>query len=130
MSKPLRMRLLPLIIGSGSKFTLDIMENSPSAGWICCDGRRQRELPTGTRIEVRESRDTLHLARLSGVPFTNRLVSKFNLPVVSWRDQDHHADRAAGRPQTSNEHNDNAPNDFAHNDTGGEAAGCAEAGDC
>ncbi|MEE8737084.1 NAD kinase [Bifidobacterium subtile] len=120
----------PLIIGSGSKFTLDIMENSPSAGWICCDGRRQRELPKGTRIEVRESRDTLHLARLSGVPFTNRLVSKFNLPVVSWRDQDHHVDRGAGRPQTSNEHNDNAPNDFAHNDTGGEAAGCAEAGDC
>ena len=29
---------------------------------------------------VRESRDTLRLARLSGVPFTNRLVSKFDLP--------------------------------------------------
>lgn len=79
----------PLIIGSGSTFTVDIMEDSSSTGWICCDGRRQRELPRGTRIEVRESRDTLHLARLSGVPFTNRLVSKFNLPVVGWRERDH-----------------------------------------
>ena len=35
---------------------------------------------------VRESRDTLRLARLSGVPFTNRLVSKFDLPVVGWRE--------------------------------------------
>ncbi|MCI1649840.1 NAD kinase [Bifidobacterium tibiigranuli] len=115
----------PLIIGSGSTFTLDILENSPSTGWICCDGRRQRELPRGTRIEVRESRDTLHLARLSGVPFTNRLVSKFNLPVVGWRDQDHHANRAAGKAHTDG----SAHNGSIHNGGAGDAAsGCAEAG--
>ena len=76
----------PLIIGSGSTFTIDILDDSMSEGWICCDGRRQRALPQGTRVMVLESRDTLRLARLSGVPFTNRLVSKFDLPVVGWRE--------------------------------------------
>lgn len=79
----------PLIIGAGSTFSLEVLEGSVSNGWVCCDGRRYREVPRGTRLEIRESHDTLHLARLSGVPFTNRLVSKFNLPGVGWREQDH-----------------------------------------
>ena len=37
----------PLIIGSGSTFTIDILDESMSEGWICCDGRRQRALPQG-----------------------------------------------------------------------------------
>ena len=81
----------PLVIGAGSTFTMEILDDSMSEGWICCDGRRQRVLPKGTRIDVRQSRDTLRLARLSGVPFTNRLVSKFDLPVVGWRE---HAQQA------------------------------------
>lgn len=32
----------PLIIGSGSTFAIDILDDSTSDGWICCDGRRQR----------------------------------------------------------------------------------------
>ena len=52
----------PLIIGSGSTFAIDILDDSTSDGWICCDGRRQRALPKGTRIEVRESKCTLRLA--------------------------------------------------------------------
>ena len=47
-------------------------------------------------VIVRESRDTLRLARLSGVPFTNRLVSKFDLPVVGWRE--HARNEASGQP--------------------------------
>lgn len=86
----------PLIIGSGSTFTIDILDDSMSEGWICCDGRRQRALPQGTRVMVRESRDTLRLARLSGVPFTNRLVSKFDLPVVGWRE--HARNEASSQP--------------------------------
>ncbi|WP_052119625.1 NAD kinase [Bifidobacterium biavatii] len=77
----------PLIIGAGSTFAMDILDDSTSDGWICCDGRRQRALPKGTRVEVRQSKDTLRLARLSGAPFTNRLVTKFDLPVVGWREQ-------------------------------------------
>ena len=52
----------PLIIGSGSTFAIDILEDSTSDGWICCDGRRQCALPRGTRVEVRESKSTLRLA--------------------------------------------------------------------
>lgn len=77
----------PLVIGADSTFTLDVLDDSAADGWICCDGRRQRSLPRGTRVEVRASRDTLRLARLSGVPFTDRLVTKFDLPVVGWREQ-------------------------------------------
>ena len=76
-----------LIIGPDSRFTLDVLDDSQSAGWICNDGRRQRLVPTGSRVVVRQSDDILRLARLSGVPFTQRLVSKFDLPVVGWREQ-------------------------------------------
>ncbi|KXI17863.1 inorganic polyphosphate/ATP-NAD kinase family protein [Gardnerella vaginalis] len=76
----------PLVIGSGSTFTIDILDNSSSGGWICCDGRRQRALPKGSRIQIRQSKDELFLARLSGVSFTQRLVTKFDLPVVGWRE--------------------------------------------
>ena len=85
----------PLIIGAGSSFTMTILDNSTSDGWIYCDGRRQRALPKGTRVEVRESKSRLRLARLAGVPFTQRLGTKFELPVVGWREhsrtwQTHH----------------------------------------
>ncbi len=40
----------------------------------------------------------LRLARLSGVPFTNRLVTKFDLPVVGWRE---HARNGPGPPRHS-----------------------------
>lgn len=76
----------PLVIGSNSSFSLHIDEHSESKGWICCDGRRQRPLPQGARVVVRQSPSSLHLARLSGQTFTERLVTKFNLPVVGWRD--------------------------------------------
>lgn len=77
----------PLVIGADSTFTIDVLSDSSSEGSICCDGRRQRGLPRGSRVEVRASRDTLRLARLSGAPFTERLVTKFDLPVVGWREQ-------------------------------------------
>lgn len=76
----------PLIIGAGSTFSIDILSDSSSGGWICCDGRRQRSLPKGSRIQIRQSNDELLLARLSEVPFTQRLVTKFDLPVVGWRE--------------------------------------------
>ncbi|TPF97246.1 inorganic polyphosphate kinase [Bifidobacterium sp. UTCIF-39] len=76
----------PLVIGSKSSFTLDISADSSSEGWICCDGRRQRNLPRGSRVVVRQSPNSLRLARLVGVPFTSRLVGKFDLPVMGWRE--------------------------------------------
>ena len=89
-----------LIIGPDSRFTLDVLDDSQSAGWICNDGRRQRLVPTGSRVVVRQSEDILRLARLSGVPFTQRLVSKFDLPVVGWREQHKPNQRGAGPGQS------------------------------
>ena len=83
----------PLVIGADSMFTMTILDDSMSEGWICCDGRRQRALPKGTRVDVRASHGTLRLARLSGAPFTDRLVTKFDLPVVGWREQAAHGGR-------------------------------------
>lgn len=88
-----------LIIGPDSRFTLDVLDDSQSAGWICNDGRRQRLVPTGSRVVVRQSEDILRLARLSGVPFTQRLVSKFDLPVVGWREQHKPNQRGVGPGQ-------------------------------
>ena len=37
----------------GSTFTLDILDDSSSEGWICCDGRRQCALPKGPASSAR-----------------------------------------------------------------------------
>ncbi|RSX56124.1 NAD(+)/NADH kinase [Bifidobacterium dolichotidis] len=89
----------PVVIGSDSTFSFYISEDSASEGWICCDGRRGRKLPKGTRIDVRQSSARLKLVSLSQVPFTTRLVTKFDLPVVGWREQaniDHKRQDATG----------------------------------
>ncbi|MCB7138162.1 NAD kinase [Cellulosimicrobium marinum] len=80
----------PLVVGPGSTVTIDVLARSASPGVLTCDGRRRIDLPNGSRVEVRRGASPLRLARLSRAPFTDRLVSKFSLPVVGWRE------RAAG----------------------------------
>ncbi|MDF7664971.1 NAD kinase [Bifidobacterium sp. ESL0745] len=75
----------PMVISEHSRFSVDLIDDSLTDGWICCDGRRKMKLGYGTRTTVRLSQSTVRLASLSGVPFTNRLVTKFNLPSVSLR---------------------------------------------
>jgi NAD+ kinase len=76
----------PLVIGPGSTYTVEVLERSPVPGILTCDGRRSIELPVGSRVEVRRGSKPLRFARLSPAPFTDRLVSKFTLPVVGWRE--------------------------------------------
>lgn len=76
----------PLIVGAGSTFELDVLEQSATSGVVSCDGRRKCQLPQGSRVQIRESKDTLQLVRLSDAPFTERLVTKFDLPVIGWRE--------------------------------------------
>ncbi|MEV6612160.1 NAD kinase [Kutzneria sp. NPDC051319] len=52
---------------------------------LCCDGRRLVELPAGTRVEVAHSSTPVKLVRLKQDPFSDRLVTKFALPVQGWR---------------------------------------------
>jgi NAD+ kinase len=77
----------PLVVGPNSHFDITILGDSSSQGWITCDGRRSRELKRGAKIRICKSSNVLRLATLSGVPFTQRLVTKFDLPVVGWREQ-------------------------------------------
>ncbi|RYV50567.1 NAD kinase [Pengzhenrongella frigida] len=75
----------PLVVGPASVLALEILPRSGSVGVLSCDGRRTMDLPVGTRVEVRRSPVPVRLARLSPAPFTDRLVSKFALPVEGWR---------------------------------------------
>lgn len=75
----------PLVVGPSSVLAVEILTRSSSPGVLTCDGRRKSDLPVGTRVEVRRSDVPVRLARLSHAPFTDRLVSRFALPVTGWR---------------------------------------------
>lgn len=77
----------PLVVGPRSTVSLNITRISSGPGVVTMDGRRQIDVPVGSRIEVSRSASPLLLARLSSLPFATRLVRKFDLPVVGWRDQ-------------------------------------------
>jgi len=75
----------PLVVGPRSRLALEVLDRSPAAGIVTCDGRRRLEVPRGARVEVTRSDVPVRLARLTPAPFTTRLVHKFGLPVEGWR---------------------------------------------
>ncbi len=83
----------PLVVGPSSVLAVEILGRSSSDGVLTCDGRRKTDLPVGSRIEVRRSAVPVRLARLSHAPFTDRLVSRFDLPVSGWRGRAPDGDR-------------------------------------
>ncbi len=76
----------PLVIGPRSAYRITVLQRSPVSAVLTCDGRRSIDLPQGSTVEVRRGEHPLRFARLSTAPFTDRLVSKFSLPVVGWRE--------------------------------------------
>ena len=96
----------PLVVGPASVLAVEVLTRSSSAGVLTCDGRRKADLPVGTRIEVRRGHVPVRLARLSHAPFTDRLVSRFALPVSGWRGRAPNGgaagdDVTAGRPEAA-----------------------------
>ncbi|WP_313280766.1 NAD kinase [Timonella senegalensis] len=79
----------PLVVGPGSDIHVDILAESSVPGVLITDGRRQTALPPGSRVELKTSPNPIVFARLNTSTFTDRLVSKFKLPVVGWRDANH-----------------------------------------
>ncbi|ROO84103.1 NAD+ kinase [Actinocorallia herbida] len=74
----------PLVVSPSSTVAVEVThENEGAVLW--CDGRRTVDLPPGSRVEVRRSDVPVRLARLHLTPFTDRLVTKFGLPVAGWR---------------------------------------------
>jgi len=76
----------PLVIGPTSEYRVSLLNRSPMLAVLTCDGRRTIELPLGAEVVVRIGDHPLKFARLTEAPFTDRLVSKFALPVVGWRE--------------------------------------------
>jgi len=75
----------PLVVAPTTVLAVEIAERSATPAILWCDGRRSVPLVPGDRVEVRRSDVPVRLARLSRGQFTDRLVSKFDLPVRGWR---------------------------------------------
>lgn len=75
----------PLVTAPTSKLAVEMLPQSNASGVLWCDGRRTRDLPPGSRIEVSRSTKPVRLARIHPAPFSERLVAKFELPVNGWR---------------------------------------------
>jgi NAD+ kinase len=75
----------PLVVSPDSVLAVEVLSTGQSAGVLWCDGRRSVDLPPGARIEARRGERPVRLARLHSAPFTDRLVAKFDLPVLGWR---------------------------------------------
>lgn len=74
----------PLVVSPRSSVAVEVLPDTPRAV-LWCDGRRTLDLPPGARVEVRRGAEPVRLARLHLTPFTDRLVTKFGLPVTGWR---------------------------------------------
>lgn len=75
----------PLVVSPTSLMAVEVSQSSSGHGVLWCDGRRTTALPLGARVEVTRSPESVRLARFRDAPFTDRLVSKFALPVTGWR---------------------------------------------
>ncbi|MGF1662299.1 MAG: NAD kinase [Kineosporiaceae bacterium] len=75
----------PLVVQPSSLVALETVPALGGEGLVVADGRRDIPLPPTARIEVTRGEHPVRLARLAPVPFTERLVNKFRLPVGGWR---------------------------------------------
>lgn len=75
----------PFVIDPDSPVAIEVLQRSPGSGFISCDGRRTFNLGPGARVEITKGSKPVKMVALSDEPFANRLVRKFNLPVVGWR---------------------------------------------
>lgn len=74
----------PLVVSPNSEVAV---ETNPKTqpGYANLDGIRTIDVPPGSRVEVRRGNQPVRWVRLDAAPFTDRLVSKFRLPVAGWR---------------------------------------------
>lgn len=75
----------PIVVAPTSQLTVELVAAWHGRGVLWCDGRRMVEVPPGARIQVRRGKTPVRLARAHEVSFTDRLVAKFDLPVLGWR---------------------------------------------
>ncbi len=74
----------PMVTSPSSVIAVEV-EPSGTGAVMYCDGSRAVHVPAGARIEVVHGRHPVRWVRLDSVPFADRLVHKFALPVRGWR---------------------------------------------
>lgn len=74
----------PMVTSPDAAIAVEIEAGGHDA-LVFCDGRREMLVPAGSRLEVTRSATPVKWARLDSAPFTDRLVTKFRLPVTGWR---------------------------------------------
>lgn len=75
----------PIIVAPTSVVDVDLVSAEHEAV-LSCDGRRSIAVPAGARVRMRRGELPVKVVRLGTVGFTDRLVSKFQLPVRSLRE--------------------------------------------
>ena len=74
----------PLVTSPRSRVAVEIDREGREAVLVA-DGRRMLDVPAGGRVDVVRAQARLRWARTDSEPFTDRLVTKFSLPVTGWR---------------------------------------------
>jgi len=74
----------PLVISPESTVAITVADAGHD-GVLGCDGRRTSPVPAGARVTVRRGEKPVFIARTHALPFTDRLVAKFGLPVSGFR---------------------------------------------
>ncbi|WP_341855247.1 NAD kinase [Brachybacterium sp. GPGPB12] len=75
----------PLVLGRSSEIAVEMTMDNRDDAILTLDGRRGEDIVAGMRIEARLSAHSVRLVRLAPTPFADRLVEKFQPPVVGWR---------------------------------------------
>ena len=72
----------PMVIGADSEIAIDVESDE---GVLSADGLRKFALKEKDRVVLTSDKSYINLAHIDAVPFTDRLVAKFKLPVDGWR---------------------------------------------
>jgi NAD+ kinase len=75
----------PIVVAPSSVVDVDLVSAEHEAV-LSCDGRRSLAIPAGARVRMRRGKLPVKIVRLGAVSFTERLVSKFQLPVRTLRE--------------------------------------------
>jgi len=76
----------PVIVAPTSTVSIDLLSSAYEAV-LSCDGRRSIPVPAGAQVRVRSGDLPVRIVRTGdGWSFADRLVSKFQLPVKSFRE--------------------------------------------
>lgn len=75
----------PMVVSPTSVVAVELSRDSMGPAVMLCDGNRAWDLPPHSRVVVRRSERPVRLAKIDNEPFTDRIVQKFQLPVVGWR---------------------------------------------